>query len=406
MFVKRGIARAIKDSRGEKTIEIEIITSKGKVMASAPSGKSKGANEVPDYNPRGLNWSLRLANILLKSWQNKNLTLNNIKDIDSLEKYIKEFEISHGPLGGNTIYAIETAVLKATAKENNMSLWRFIFNSLSDVKKVNLPSPVGNCLGGGLHSKGVGGKKPDFQEFLLISEEGKVSKRITKNIHAYLYAKSLVRKRNAAFLITRNDEGAWNTGWTNEETLEVLRKVADKFDLKIGVDIASSTFFKKNYYQYENKDLIRDRAEQVEYMAKLVNKYGISYLEDPLNEEDFPSFRELMAKVGKKTMIVGDDLTTTNLKRVDRAHRANAINALIVKPNQIGSVGEVIKVIEFCKKNRIKIIFSHRSGETMDDALADYAVGFQADYIKAGIYGKERLIKLRRLMQIEKEIGE
>jgi enolase len=140
-------------------------------------------------------------------------------------------------------------------------------------------------------------------------------------------------------------------------------------------------------------------------MRRLIERYNLVYVEDPLDEEDFSGFKELMAKIkNKDTMIVGDDLTTTNIHRTERAFRAGAINAMIIKPNQIGSLIEVKKVVEFCKKNKIKTIFSHRSGETMDYILADLAFGFQADYIKTGIYGRERLIKLKRLIDIEKKM--
>jgi enolase len=203
-----------------------------------------------------------------------------------------------------------------------------------------------------------------------------------------------------------NDEHAWNTNLTNEEVLDVLATVAEKYNLRIGLDVASSGFFdKKSYYDYDNKELMRDRTEQVDYMKILAQRYKIFYIEDPLMEEDFSGFKELLSKVdAKKTMIVGDDLTTTNIQRTERAVRSNSINAMIVKPNQIGSLMEVKRVIEFCKKNKIKIIFSHRSGETMDNALGDFAVGFQADFVKCGLYGKERLIKLKRIIEIEKSL--
>jgi enolase len=286
---------------------------------------------------------------------------------------------------------------------------------------IKLPMPVGNCIGGGLHSVGVKGNKPDFQEFLLIPNEKRFSTAVTKNIYAQNYAKALLKKKNKVLFLKRNDEGAWNTGTTNEETLDILKEVADKYKLRIGLDVASSSFCNTSgYYQYKNKELFRDRLEQVEYMKNLVEKYNLFYVEDPLNEEDFSGFKELLAQVCKVhsgpasspssrvlpcgRMIVGDDLTTTNLKRVERAVRAGSINAMIIKPNQIGSMLEVMKVVDFCKKNKIKMIFSHRSGETMDDAIADYAVGFGADFIKTGIYGPERLIKLRRIMQIEREV--
>jgi enolase len=404
MFIESGVARIIKDSRGENTIEISIKCQHGSFVASAPAGKSKGKNEVIDYNQRGIAWSAKLANNFFEKLRNKNIALKNLDDLKEIENRIKQFESDFGILGGNVVYAIETALMKSAAKECRKELWRFVFDSMK-YKDIKMPMPVGNCIGGGLHSRGVNGKMPDFQEFELIPDEEKFSRAVTKNIHAYLYAKKLLKRQHGKFFMKKNDENAWETSLTNEQVLDVLREVANKYGLRIGLDVAASGFCdEKGYYQYKNKSLIRDTIEQIDYMRILIEKYNLFYVEDPLKEEDFSGFEELSSKIkNKKTLIVGDDLTTTNLHRLERAARAKAINAIIVKPNQIGSFVEVKKVIEFCKKQNIKIIFSHRSGETMDSALADFAVGFQADFIKTGIWGKERMIKLRRIIEIEKD---
>ncbi len=421
MFIESGVARIIKDSRGENTVEISIKCQHGSFVASAPAGKSKGKNEVADYNQRGIVWSVKIANNFFEKLRNKNITLKNLNDLKEIENKIKQFESDFGILGGNVVYAIETALMKSAAKESRKELWRFVFDSMN-YKEIKMPMPVGNCIGGGLHSHGVDGKRPDFQEFELIPNETKFSRAVTKNIHAYLYAKKLLKRQHGKFFMKRNDENAWETSLTNEQVLDVLSEVANKYQLRIGLDVASSSFCdEKGYYQYKNKSLIRDRLEQIDYMRILIEKYNLFYVEDPLKEEDFSGFEELSSKVNschafepksgaipcerknRKMLIVGDDLTTTNIHRLERAFRAKAINAIIVKPNQIGSFVEVKKVIDFCKKNSIKIIFSHRSGETMDSALADFAVGFQADFIKTGIWGKERMIKLRRIIEIEKD---
>ena len=158
------------------------------------------------------------------------------------------------------------------------------------------------------------------------------------------------------------------------------------------------------YYKYKNKELIRDKVDQADYLEKIIKKFKIFYVEDPMEESDFSGFKEIKNNVSKKTLIVGDDLTTTNIKYVRRGVGSNAINAMIIKPNQIGSILEVKKVVEYCKDNKIKMIFSHRSGETMDSILADYCIGFGGNFIKAGIYGRHRLIKLKRIMDIEKSL--
>lgn len=410
MFIKRVQCKCIRDSRKQKTVEVFIKCHHGTFRASAPAGKSKGANEVADYNKRGIIWSKKLANKFLRAFVGKNIFIKGLDDLKEFEKKVKEFENSYGIIGGNVVYAIEVALMKAAAKENRKELWRFIYDSMDYKESIKMPMPVGNCIGGGLHSKGIKGKKPDFQEFELIPQEKTFSKAVTKNILAYFYAKKLLKKMHKKWKLKTNDENALETSTSNEETLKILSSVAEKYGLRIGLDVAASSFRNEmGFYKYKNKELIRDRLEQIDYMKIIAQRYNLLYLEDPLDEEDFSGFQELLSKIhGKKldTLIVGDDLTTTNLKRVDRASRGKAINAMIVKPNQIGSFVEVKKVIEFCKKNGIKTIFSHRSGETMDDALGDFAVGFQADFVKTGLYGPERLIKLRRIMQIEKSIRE
>jgi len=422
MFIERAWCESILDSRKQKTVEVFIKCHNGTFSASAPAGKSKGKNEVADYNERGIIWSEKLANKFLGAFAGRNLVIKELDDLKDFEKKIKEFERGYGILGGNVVYAIEVALMKSAAKENRKDLWRFIYDSMGYKDLIKMPVPVGNCIGGGLHSRGMNGKRPDFQEFELIPQEETFSKAVTKNIQAYFYAKKLLKKMHKKWKIKTNDENAFETSNSNEETLKILSTVAEKYGLRIGIDVAASSFVnEKNYYEYKNKELIRDRLEQIDYMRILAQRYNLLYLEDPLDEEDFSGFQELLSRInscpasknnagvlpcGRKldTMIVGDDLTTTNLKRVDRASRGKAINAMIVKPNQIGSFVEVKRVIEFCKKNGMKTIFSHRSGETMDDALGDFAVGFQADFVKTGLYGPERLIKLRRIMQIEKEI--
>jgi enolase len=400
MFIKEVVPKVIKNSRGERTVQVTIKTYKGKFVASAPSGKSTGKHEVPAYAEKGIGQSLKSLVILSRRLQHKNFMVKKFEQLKEFENEILKVEKEFGYLGGNVRYALHTAFLKAAAKENGKELWEFV---KQDDKKMVLPMPVGNCIGGGLHSSG---KRPDFQEFLLIPHEKSFSKAITKNIHAYEFAKDLIKKTDKKWKVAKNDESAWQVQLTNEDVLEILFQVAKEYDLRIGLDIAASGFYTdKKEYNYENKKLIRERSEQIDYIQRLIEKYNLFYVEDPMDEEDFLGFKNLNENSAKGNyLIVGDDLTTTNLQRVKRAINAGAINAMIIKPNQIGSLLEVAEVVKLCKKEGIKMIFSHRSGETMDDALADYAVGFGADFVKMGIMGKERLIKHRRLMEIERKL--
>jgi enolase len=401
MFIKKVVPSLIKDSRGKPTIQIEVFTYEGKFKCSAPSGKSTGKSEVASYNPRGIQYSVRMLKVFCAKLRHKNFLIKKIDDIEQLSNLMKKFEEQFGKFGGNVDYAIEGAFLRAAAADNKKEVWELINDDVNKGKTPKMPMPVGNCIGGGLHSKPVKGKRPDFQEFLLIPKEKTYSRAVTLNLRAHEYAKKLLKSKKT------NDEGAWTTDKTNDEVLEILKEIAKKYNLRIGLDVASSSFYEKGYYNYKNKDLTRDKVDQADYMERLVKKFVIFYLEDAMQEDDFSGFKEILNTTQKnkfKTLIVGDDLTTTNLKRTQRAARGNSINAMIIKPNQIGSILEVKKVVEFCKKHNVIMIFSHRSGETMDNILSDYCVGFGGQFMKAGIFGRERLIKMKRVMDIEKSL--
>ena len=397
MFIKEAEARSIKDSRGERTIEIEIESGLGVFKASAPAGKSKGSYETPAYSQRGFEWSLKLAKKFCSKLKGKNFPITRFSDLENFERLIKSFESNYEKFGANATYALETAFLKAAAANNRKQLWEFIKGD----RKIKVPMPVGNCIGGGMHSGDSKERKPDFQEFLLIPKEETFMKAVSNNIHAYEFAEKLLKKKESKWVMKKNDESALKTELSNEDVLETLSEITKKFGSRIGIDAASSTFFHGNYYNYKNKELTRNNVEQEEYIRMLIEKYNLFYVEDPFQEEDFSGFAELMKHVKNGALIVGDDLTVTHFERIKRAVEKKCVNAVIIKPNQNGYIMDVARIIEYCKEKKIKIILSHRSGETMDNALADYAIGFQADFIKTGIMGRERLVKLKRIMDIE-----
>jgi enolase len=401
MFVKDVKVNLIKDSRGERTISISLHTYHGVFTASAPSGKSKGRHETRSYNIKGKAYSVGLLRAFCRILKGKNFFIKKLDDLKKLNAIIERFEKRFGSFGGNSTYILESVFLKAAAAEEEKELWKFVWDSMEFSGRPKMPMPIGNCVGGGLHSR-VKHKTPDFQEFLLIPKEKSFRHAITLNIRAYEYIRGLLKVK------AKNDESAWITRDNNEQVLAVLRKAADKYNLRIGLDIAASSFLHRNYYEYKNKILTRDRLDQIDYIERLIHKYGIFYIEDPLGEEDFSGFKQVLSTTKGfrlNSLVVGDDLTTTNAERLSRAIRSKAINSIIVKPNQVGSFLEVAKVIRLAKKHDVKIIVSHRSGETMDTALADYAIGFGADFVKMGVMGKERLIKHKRLMEIERSLS-
>lgn len=379
MLIKEVQARVIKDSRGEKTIEVSV---NGADCASAPAGKSTGKYETPSYGDDGLRGNVAFLN----GWK-KWLEITCFEDLVRVEHVIMEKTglKDAKKFGANALYAFESAILKALALQQKKQLWEII-----NPHAKKFPRPVGNAIGGGLHTKGK--VKPSFQEFLLVPHERtfaanvKVMQTIYKEIGKQLKATKT------------NDEGAWVAQVNDEQALALLARFSDA--LEIGVDCAASSFYDK---LYDYQGLERTEPAHRAHVLQLIKQYGVFYVEDPVHEEDFEGFA-VLRKGYREAMIVGDDLTATHFDRTQQAIKKHALSAMIIKPNQNGSLLELKKIIELCKQHKIQTVMSHRSGETMDDALADYAFGFQCDFIKCGIATPWRECKLRRMIQIEKKV--
>lgn len=385
VIVKEVSAREISDSRKDKTILVSIVTNVGSFSASAPTGKSTGKYEAVPYK-KSLSEDIKTLQEF-SGYFSKDI-IEKFEDLRRIE------DIIEGHLGANTSFALESAILKALAKEQKKEIWQLI-----NPDATKFPRLVGNCIGGGKHSD-TEGKKPDFQEFLLIPDKKTVKEALNVLADSKKHTEYLLKKRDKNFKGKKNDEDAWMTSLNDKEVLDVLSEIK----IPIGIDVAASGFFKRKKYHYENPLLKRTGEEQEGYLSNLLGNYNIIYMEDPFDEDDFKSFAELKKKFPNR-MIVGDDLTTTNQKRLEKAIKNKSISAIIVKPNQIGSLSKVKQVCEFAKKNNVKIVFSHRSGETEEDILADLAFGFQAEFLKCGITGKERESKIKRLIEIQKDFN-
>ncbi len=385
VVVKDVSAEEISDSRKEKTILVSIKTNVGRFSASSPNGKSKGKHEAKPYK-KSLSDDIKKVKECGKYFSKE--IIEKFGDLRRIE------DILEGHAGANTFFALESAILKALAKEQKKQIWQVI-----NPQAKKFPRLVGNCVGGGKHSQGIDGKKPDFQEFLLIPKSKSVKEAFEENKKIKNEVGQLIKKTDEKFEGKVTDEKGWRTALNEKEVLDILKGSK----LSIGVDVAASSFYKRKTYHYENPALDRNKEEQLSYISNLVKNFNLFYIEDGFEEEDFESFSALLKKFPDR-LIVGDDLTTTNPKRFEKAIKMKSINAIIVKPNQIGSLLEVRKICELAKKNNIKIVFSHRSGETEESILADLAFGFGADFFKCGITGKERETKIKRLIEIEKKI--
>jgi len=390
MIIKGVSAKSILDSRKGPTIEVSIRTNVGNFSASAPNGKSTGKREAKPYK---------------KSLEEDIQALKDSGDYFS-EDVLDEFDdlklaedVLEGHVGANSLFAFESACLKAMAKEKKKEVWQII-----NPKAKKFPRLVGNCIGGGKHSSSD--KKPDFQEFLLIPNSK--SPLVSQNTNRAAKANAQVILKNIIkFKGEKNDEGAWMVGLEDKKVLEVLKDLKDnaydekKIYLDQGLDVAASSFRKRQNYMYMNPMIKRDVGDQVGYLSNLIKNFNLLYIEDPFHEEDFEGFAQLLKKFPDR-LIVGDDLTVTSIKGLREAIKHKSINAIIIKPNQCGSLLEVKEVCALAKSEGIKTVFSHRSGETKEVILADLAFGFGADFFKCGIEGDIREDKINRLIEIEK----
>mgnify|MGYP001581026330 CR=1 FL=1 len=383
MIIKGVSAKQILDTRGEKTISVSINTNVGNFSASAPNGKSRGKFEAKPYK-NSISGDIKTLKKIFNYFEE--IEFEDFDDLQEIE------EICEKQIGANTLFALESCVLKALAKEQGKEIFQLI-NSKST---ISIPELVQNVIGGGKHSSS--GKKPDFQEFLIISDD------YDKNKQVYRELKDILKRKDEHFSGEKNDENAWQSSLNEKQILDMLAGLRDKYKFQLGVDIAASTFYSRKKYNYKNPLLTRTKEEQQEYIKSLINNTSLFYIEDPFDQEDFDSFSELR-KSFPGSLIVGDDLIVTNPERLKRAIELGSVNSIIVKPNQIGSLLKVKEVVEICKEHRIKTIFSHRSGETSENILADLAVGFEADYIKCGIQGKGRDEKIKRILEIKEMLG-
>ncbi|MFH1592317.1 MAG: hypothetical protein ABIB47_03045 [Candidatus Woesearchaeota archaeon] len=373
-------AKKILSSFGDETIEIEVNR---RFVGSAPLGLSYGSREVMPFPSNGIPLGI-VNNTLNKAL--RGIKIGDFGDLKLVEDVLFDFDTSDRlhKLGGNVVIALENALLKASA--GNQSVWKFL-NSHAD----EMPMPIAECIGGGKHM----GDSTDFQEFLIIPH--------AETFLDAAYANHYVYSRIAKDLkpIGRTCTGSWVTSLDNLSILDLLKRVGadvfDKFDIQmgLGVDVAGSHIYSGGYYFYKKGKL--DREKQIRYVNSLITKYELEYVEDPLEENDVEGFGSI-----KGDLICGDDLVSGRLERLHEV--AGKVNSVVIMPTQIGSLLKVKEMVDYCRENNIVPIFSHRAGETMDDTLCDLAVAFNVPYIKCGIFGKERLRKINRLKEIEKEI--
>jgi enolase len=394
--------RQIYDSRGRPTVEARLVTESGGVgSAGAPSGESTGATEVQAFPTGGVPEALlRFGSDL----QPRLLGLE-VDDQAAFDRTLHEIDgtPTFARIGGNTATALSVATAIARAAESKTPLWQSLLRP--GLSGPSYPAIVGNCLNGGRHA--IGG--PEIQEYHAISESPSPPEaiRAALEVHQGIGKRLRIQFPNAA--LGRGDEGGWVAPLGNVEAVEMLAEVCaevrDRLHTPVfpGLDLAASEFYRDGKYVYREQTL--DPDGQVAFVAGLVDRFGLRYVEDPLQEADFDHFAALTRSVGHRTLVVGDDIYTTAEARVAEGVRRGASNAVLIKVNQVGTVTDTLATVDFARRSGWKTITSHRSGETPDGWLAHLAVGFGSAGLKCGLLGGERVAKLNELLRLAAPTG-
>jgi enolase len=413
-------AREILDSRGNPTVEVDIMTQDGCFRASVPSGASTGVHEALEL--RDDNPSRFMGKGVLQAVENIQekikpaLLGKDPTQQDEIDTTMCELDGTDNKsnLGANAILAVSMAVCKAGAKAQDIPLYRHIAQ-LSGVTDFVLPVPSFNVINGGSHA----GNNLAMQEFMILPiGAATFHEAMQMGAEVYQNLKKVIKSHYGQDATNVGDEGGFAPNiQDNREALELLRTAIEKAGytgkVKIGMDVAASEFYKDEKYDLDfkndtdNPDMLKSGDEMIALYKSFVDEYGLVSIEDPFDQDDWESYARLTAEIGERTQIVGDDLLVTNPKRIKTGIEKKACNALLLKVNQIGSVTEAIQACKDSQGAGWGVMVSHRSGETEDTFIADLVVGLQTGQIKTGAPCRsERLAKYNQLLRIEEELGE
>lgn len=414
MFIQKIHARQILDSRGNPTIEVDVITSNGELgRAAVPSGASTGKHEAMElrdnnkaiYMGKGVQKAIDNVNkIIAKELSGISVFEQNLIDLAMIEL---DKTKNKSKLGANAILAVSMAVSKAAALESGQPLYRYI----GGVNANTLPIPLMNILNGGSHAD----NSIDFQEFMIVptgaetfGDALRMGAEVFHNLKKVLHSKG--------YSTNVGDEGGFAPNIkSNEEAIETVLKAIETAgykpgeDIYIAMDAAVTEFYdeKKKLYHFHKSDGKKlSSDEMVDYWAKWVKKYPIVSIEDGMSEDDWDGWKKLTDSIGDKVQLVGDDLFVTNVERLGRGIENNIANSILVKVNQIGTLTETIEAVQLATRNSYTSIMSHRSGETEDTTIADLAVALNCGQIKTGSASRtDRMAKYNQLLRIEEELG-
>lgn len=404
--IKDIIAREILDSRGNPTVSCEMILEDNtKVVSSVPSGASTGSREALELRDKDLNRYNGLG--VLKAVNNINTIIRNklvgqeLNQVGIDEELIKlDGTENKENLGANAILAVSLCVIKAIAKTENKELYEILSNG-----KVSMPIPMMNILNGGKHAD----NNLDIQEFMIVPVVKSFKERVRCGSEVFHALKNILKKQHLNTGV--GDEGGFAPNLSyNSLALDLIINAIKEAgyvpgkEVFIALDVAASELYENGKYKIDNKELSVE--EMIEYYEILIKKYPIISIEDPFDENDFDALSKLTEKIGNKIMLVGDDYFVTNSKYLLKGINSKAGNAILLKANQVGTISEMIKTITLARKNKYRMIISHRSGETEDTFIADFAVGLNIPFIKTGSLSRgERIAKYNRLMKIEDDLN-
>ncbi|MBP9670105.1 phosphopyruvate hydratase [Candidatus Woesebacteria bacterium] len=409
------VAREILDSRSTPTIETSVLTDTGAYgTASIPSGASNGKSE--DVELRDGDMNRYHGKGVLKAVDNVNtiiapkligLEVSEQEKIDALMIDL-DGTTNESKLGSNAILSVSITCLKASSSSYKLPLFKYIGARYRPSSTLKIPGPIFNLINGGKHGAG----NLDFQEFHVIpSTRMSYSDALRAGSETWVNLKEELIHRNAIHSV--GDEGGFAPNlFTNADALELMALVIKNSnyrlgqDLFLGLDVAADEFYKNSTYSIKDSPKPLDQSGMINLYQTLMRDYSLLGIEDGLEQEDWAGWSKLSSSLPSGVMIIGDDLVSTNAKRLQKAIDNKSCNAVIVKPNQIGTITETIELMRLAEKNNITTIVSHRSGETNDFFIADFAVGMGASYAKFGAPDRgERVAKYNRLLEIESFLG-
>ena len=396
--IDRLAIRKILDSRGNATVEVDIVAGAALGRAAAPSGASTGALEAPSWPPGGVDGALRIFQDSIAP----RLRGRDVKDQAGLDRTLRELDgtPNFARIGGN----VATAVSLANAKAASASAGKPLFRYLTGPQGPSIPLPLGNVIGGGRHA--IGGTT--IQEYLVVSQGPTPLANVMTNARVHALVRDALMKRLPGVPLGRGDEGAWVAQLQDEEALSLLADVCRGVEREAGfpvrpaLDFAASEFYRGGKYRYRDRAL--SAKEQVDFVERLARDFPLFSVEDPFDQEDFGAFTELTKRIGDRCKVIGDDIFVTNVERLRRGIEQRAANAILIKPNQIGTLSETRAAVDLAHSAGYATVMSHRSGETTDDTIAHLAVAFGCLGIKTGAVGGERIAKLNELIRIEEQL--